>query len=67
MKTIFNNSSEIMLSLTEELGEVAQEVALLEKIGTKKNWQKEGSVVRLNEEIVHVENLLIELRRYYNI
>mgnify|MGYP000900421700 CR=1 FL=1 len=33
---LFKNSGEIMLALTEELGEVAQEVALLEMIGSKK-------------------------------
>lgn len=64
-KKLFKNSSEIMLALMEELGEVAQEVALLEKIATKKDWEKEGSKERLNEEISHVENLLLELKKYY--
>jgi hypothetical protein len=32
--------AEIMLAAAEEFGEVAQEVALLEQIGTKENWKK---------------------------
>ena len=63
--SIFNSASEIMLAITEEVGEVANEVALLEKIGTKKSWKKEGSVGRLNEEIGQVKNLLMELEQYY--
>lgn len=33
----FKNAAEITLALTEEIGEVAQEVALLERIGSKAN------------------------------
>jgi hypothetical protein len=33
----FRSSTEIMLTMTEELGEVATEVALLEQIGSKAN------------------------------
>ena len=34
--------------MTEELGEVATEVALLERVGSKAAWQKEPDVARLN-------------------
>ncbi len=61
----FNNSVEIMLALTEELGEVAQEVSLLERVGTKKDWKKNGNAVRLKEEILHVRNLLDLLESNY--
>jgi len=62
---LFTNSSEIVLALTEELGEVAQEVALLEEIGTKKDWDKKGDVERLKKEISDVRNLLERLENYY--
>lgn len=63
----FKNASEIILAATEELGEVAQEVALIEKIGTKAFWKKEPSKERLGEEIRHIINCLIGLANYYNI
>ena len=59
--------SEIMLEATEELGEVAQEVALLEQIGTKTHWKKEPSRERLTEEIHHAINCLIGLANYYDV
>lgn len=65
MKKLFNNSVEIMLALTEEIGEVAQEVALLERIGTKSDWKKEGDKMRLVGEISHVRNLLDQLEECY--
>lgn len=67
MMICLKNSSEIMLDLTEELGEVAQEVALLEMIGTKKNWEKLGDRERLKKEIGDVRNLLNRLEEYYKI
>lgn len=40
MKAPFRSGTEIMLALTEEVGEVAREVALHEHIGTKAEWDK---------------------------
>jgi len=67
MSDVFKNSTEIMLALTEELGEVATEIALLEKIGTKSSWDKEGSIERLASEIGHVKNLCNALLEHYSI
>ncbi len=63
----FKNPQEIMLAATEELGEVAQEVSLLEKVGTKVNWEKEPSKERLAEEIRNTINCLAALANYYDI
>ena len=63
----FTSSSEIMLALIEELGEVAQEIALIERIGTKADWQKSPSKERLAEEMTHVLNLLYHLADHYGI
>ena len=63
----FKNPQEIMLAATEELGEVAQEVSLLEKVGTKVNWEKEPSKERLAEEIKNTINCLAALANYYDI
>ena len=63
----FKNPSEIMLAATEELGEVAQEVALLERVGTKMEWTKEPSVERLANEITNALNCLISLANHYEI
>lgn len=63
----FKNASEIMLAATEELGEVAQEVALLEKIGTKASWEKEGSTERLGGEITNVLNCIVALANHYDL
>jgi len=67
MSNKFNTGTEIMLALTEELGEVAQEVALFEEIGTKAGWQKEPDEERLSEEITQVINLLFTLSNFYKI
>lgn len=63
----FKNSSEIMLAATEELGEVAQEVALLERVGTKAEWTKEPSTERLGSEITNTINCLVALANYYEL
>ena len=63
----FRNPSEIMLAITEEVGEVAQEVALLEKVGTKATWEKESSTERLAKEISNTLNCLMALANHYNI
>ena len=56
-----------MLALTEEIGEVAQEVALLERIGSKANWIKTGSRERLRTEIAHAINCLRALQEFYDL
>lgn len=66
-KSPFNNPAEIMLAVTEELGEAAQEVALLEKIGTKVDWQKEPSIERLGVEIGNLLNCIFALANHYDI
>ena len=63
----FRNPSEIMLAATEELGEVAQEVALLERVGTKANWTKEPSTERLGNEITNAINCIVALANHYDI
>lgn len=63
----FKSASEIMLAATEELGEVAQEVALLEKVGTKASWTKEASTERLGGEITNAINCLVSLANHYDI
>jgi NTP pyrophosphatase (non-canonical NTP hydrolase) len=67
MKKPCSSGAEFMLAATEELGEVAQEVALLEWIGSKAEWQKEPSVERLSTEISHALNCLIALANHYQI
>jgi NTP pyrophosphatase (non-canonical NTP hydrolase) len=67
LKKPCSSGAEFMLAATEELGEVAQEVALLERIGSKATWQKEPSVERLGEEISHAPNCLIALANHYQI
>jgi hypothetical protein len=52
----FRSGTEIMLTMTEELGEVATEVALLERIGSKANWQKAPTTEQLAEDIKHLLN-----------
>jgi hypothetical protein len=39
----------------------------LERAGTKANWQKEPSIERLGDEIVHALNCLIALANHYQI
>ena len=63
----FKNAAEIMLALTEEIGEVAQEVALLERIGSKANWVKVGDRERLRTEISHAINCLRALEEFYDL
>jgi NTP pyrophosphatase (non-canonical NTP hydrolase) len=62
-----SSATEIMLAVTEEIGEVAQEVALIERIGSKAHWQKAGSAERLGEEISHALNCLVALAHHYRI
>jgi len=67
MTNPFKSSSEICLAITEEMGEVAQEVALLEKIGTKVGWEKEPNKDRLAKEISQLLNCIITLANHYEI
>jgi NTP pyrophosphatase (non-canonical NTP hydrolase) len=67
MKAPFSSGTQCMLALTEEVGEVAQEVALLERVGSKASWQKDGSVERLADEMTHAMNCLLSLANYYGI
>ena len=66
-KTPYRSGTEVMLALTEELGEVATEVALLEQVGSKSQWQKEPSVTRLAEEMTHLLNNAFALANYFHI
>ena len=67
MKTPFRSATEIMLAITEELGEVATEVALIEQVGSKTEWSKSPNVENLAEEISHALNLLLTLANHYDI
>lgn len=67
MEAPFQSGAEVVLALTEELGEVAQEVALLEQVGSKAEWNKQPSVDRLAEELTHLLNLVAVLANVYNI
>jgi NTP pyrophosphatase (non-canonical NTP hydrolase) len=67
MKTPFRSASEIMLALTEELGEIAQEVALVERIGSKAEWERSPQVERMAEEMAQLINLIAVLANHYEI
>jgi NTP pyrophosphatase (non-canonical NTP hydrolase) len=63
----FRSAAERVIAITEELGEVATEVALLERIGTKASWSREPSREHLTTELVHLLNTLIGLANHYQI
>lgn len=63
----FRSSAECVTAMVEELGEVATEVALLERIGTKAGWSKAPSTERLSIELVQLFNTLIALANRYGI
>lgn len=63
----FRSSAECVTAMVEELGEVANEVALLERIGTKAGWSKAPSTERLSIEIIQLFNILLALANRYNI
>lgn len=63
----FKSAAEIMLAITEEVGEVAQEVALLEKVGTKAHWKIEPSKERLGKEVSNLLNCIVGLANHYDI
>ncbi len=65
-KAPYRSGTEVVL-MTEELGEVATEVALLERVGSKAAWQKEPDVARLAEEITHLLNNTFALANHFGI
>ena len=67
MKKPFGTATEIILALVEELGEVSQEIALIEQIGSKAEWAKQPSKERLAEELMHVLNVILALANFYKI
>ena len=67
MKKPFRSAPEIMMTIVEELGEVAQEVSLIEQIGSKAEWQKQPSQERLAEELTHLLNVILTLANFYEI
>ena len=56
-----------MTAIVEELGEVSQEVQLLEQIGTKAEWEKDPSTERLAEELTHLLDVIITLANVHEI
>src|SRR5215208_6490439 len=63
----FRSSAECMTAIVEELGKVATEIALLERIGTKAGWSKAPSTERLTTELVQLLNTVIALANRYEI
>jgi len=58
---------EVLVGITEELGEVAKEVALFEKIGNKVNWKRNPDKALLAEEISHLLVNVVSLASHYEI
>jgi NTP pyrophosphatase (non-canonical NTP hydrolase) len=58
---------EIMLGATEELGEVAKEVALFEQVGNKINWKRSADKDLLAEEIAQLLVNIFSLASSYDI
>lgn len=67
MTNHFRSPAEVMITITEELGEVAKEVSLLERIGSKAEWEREPSRERLSEELLHLLNMVFVLANRYEI
>ena len=63
----FRSSAECVTAMVEELGEVATEVALLERIGTKAGWSKAPSTEHLTTQLIQLLNTLITLANRYDI
>jgi NTP pyrophosphatase (non-canonical NTP hydrolase) len=61
------SATEIMLGITEELGEVAKEVALFEQVGNKVNWKREADRELLAEEIAQLMVNVVSLATHYDI
>jgi NTP pyrophosphatase (non-canonical NTP hydrolase) len=58
---------EILGSATEELGEVAQEVLLFEKVGSKRNWKRPGDVASIAGELADLMVNLFCLAHHFDI
>ncbi|MEZ4660408.1 MAG: hypothetical protein R2911_22860 [Caldilineaceae bacterium] len=63
----FRSPTEVMMTIMEELGEVATEVQLLEQIGSKAEWEIAPSQERLAEEMTHLLNVILVLANFYDI
>lgn len=61
------SATEIMLGITEELGEVAKEVALFEQVGNKVNWKRSPDKELLAEEISQLMVNVVSLATHYDI
>lgn len=58
---------EVLAAITEELGEVATEVSLFEKIGNKVNWKRKADKKLLEREIAQLLVNVIGLATVYKI
>ena len=67
MDNPFRSPAEILVTITEELGEVVKEVSLFERIGTKAGWSKAPSREHLTEEMLHLINLVFVLANQYQV
>jgi len=67
MASPFRSGAELVVAITEELGEVATEVSLLEQIGAKAHWSRDPSTERLADEMLHLLNFIFTLANRYEI
>ena len=67
MENPFRSPTEILVTISEELGEVVKEVSLFERIGTKAGWHKKPSRPDLTEELLHLLNLIFVLANHYQV
>lgn len=58
---------EIVASLVEELGEVSQEVLLVEQVGSKTKWSRQGSADSISAELVDLVVNVFSLAARYGI
>lgn len=58
---------EILAAITEELGEVATEVSLFEKVGNKVNWERKADKTMLAREISQLLMNIMSLASAYDI
>jgi len=63
----FRSPTEMLVTITEELGEVVKEVSLFERIGTKGGWSKQPSRTDLAEEMIHLLNVIFVLANHYQL
>lgn len=67
MQKPFGSAMEVMMAIVEELGEVSQEISLIEQIGSKVEWEIGPSKERLAEEMTHLLNVIFVLANFYDI